>query len=50
MFEVGRSLIGIAVLLLIAFALSMNRKAIKPRIIIAALLTQISIGAIVLFI
>ncbi|MEJ2792374.1 NupC/NupG family nucleoside CNT transporter [Iodobacter sp. LRB] len=50
MFEVGRSLIGIAVLLLIAFAISMNRKAIKPRIIIAALLTQISIGAIVLFI
>jgi concentrative nucleoside transporter, CNT family len=50
MFEVGRSLIGIVVLLLIAFALSMNRKAIKPRIIIAALLTQISIGAIVLFI
>jgi concentrative nucleoside transporter, CNT family len=44
MLEVGRSLIGIAVLLLIAFAISMNRKAIKPRIIIAALLTQISIG------
>ena len=49
MLEIGRSLLGIVVLLLIAFALSMNRKAIQPRVIFSALLLQIAIGAIVLF-
>lgn len=45
-----QAVLGIFVLLGIGWLLSMNRSAIRPRIVIAALLTQIAIGAIVLFI
>src|SRR6186713_2372902 len=43
-------LLGLAVLVLIAVALSINRRAIRPRIVLAALATQIAIGALVLFV
>lgn len=45
-----RGLPGLAVLLGIAFALSMNRRAIQPRVVLAALATQVVIGALVLFV
>ncbi|WP_137939874.1 NupC/NupG family nucleoside CNT transporter [Chitinivorax sp. B] len=48
--DIARSVLGVAVLLLLAFALSNNRKAIKPRVIFAALAAQIAIGALVLFV
>lgn len=44
-----QAVLGIFVLLALGWLFSMNRKAIRPRIVIAALLTQIAIGAIVLF-
>ena len=50
MIDVLRGLLGLAVLLLIAFALSMNRRAIQPRVVLAALATQVAIGALVLFV
>jgi CNT family concentrative nucleoside transporter len=37
-------------LLLIAYALSTNRRAIRPRTLVAALCVQIAIGALVLFV
>ncbi len=43
-------MLGMAVLLLIAFAVSNNRRLIRPRVVIAALLSQIAIGAFVLFV
>ena len=43
-------LLGLAVLVLIAIALSINRRAIRPRVVLAALATQIAIGALVLFV
>jgi concentrative nucleoside transporter, CNT family len=45
-----QALLGIFVLLGLGWLLSMNRGAIRPRIVIAALLTQVAIGAIVLFV
>jgi len=38
------------VLLLIAFALSTNRRAVRPRTMVTALLLQVAIGALVLFV
>lgn len=48
--EIVRNFFGMAVLLLIAYAISNNRRAIRPRIIVSALLVQIAIGALVLFV
>jgi len=48
--DIVRSLFGMVVLLLIAFAVSNNRRLIKPRVVTAALLTQIVIGAFILFV
>ncbi|KPC52213.1 NupC/NupG family nucleoside CNT transporter [Amantichitinum ursilacus] len=48
--DIARSLLGMLVLLLIAFAVSNNRRLIKPRVVIAALLCQILIGAFILFV
>ena len=50
MTDVLRGLLGLAVLMLIAFALSQNRRAIQPRVVLAALATQVAIGALVLFV
>jgi len=50
MTNVLRGLPGLVALLLIAFALSMNRRAIQPRVVLAALATQVAIGALVLFV
>jgi CNT family concentrative nucleoside transporter len=50
MTDILRGLLGLAVLLVIAYALSMNRGAIRPRVVFAALATQIAIGALVLFV
>jgi concentrative nucleoside transporter, CNT family len=47
---VVRSLLGMMVLLSIGYAFSMNRRKIRPRIVIGALLSQIAIGAFVLFV
>jgi len=49
MTELFRSLIGVGLLVLIAYALSMNRSAIRWRTVLAALAVQVTIGAIVLF-
>lgn len=43
------SILGIVVLLLIAFVLSNNRKAISFRTVIGALVLQVGIGAIILY-
>ena len=48
--DIARAFLGIAVLLLIAFAVSNNRRRIRPRVVVAALLTQIAIGAFMLFV
>lgn len=48
--DIVRSLCGIALLLLIAFLLSTNRRGIRLRTLIPALLAQIAIGALVLFV
>ena len=50
MTEVVRSIGGIAGLLAIAWLLSMNRRAIRPRVVIAALAMQLAIGALILFV
>lgn len=50
MTDVVRGLIGLIVLVLIAVALSQNRRAIQPRVVLAALATQVAIGALVLFV
>lgn len=47
---IARNLAGMAVLLAIAFAFSANRRAIRPRTVVSALLAQIGIGAFVLFV
>ena len=44
------SLLGIAVLLLIALTLSNNRKAINLRTVLGALLLQVGIGALILYV
>ncbi|NKD54037.1 MULTISPECIES: NupC/NupG family nucleoside CNT transporter [unclassified Haematospirillum] len=48
--DIWRSLLGMAILLLIGLAISNNRRAIRPRVVVAALLCQIAIGALVLFV
>lgn len=48
--SIVRSLLGMLVLLLIAFSVSNNRRLIRVRVVIAALLSQVAIGAIVLFV
>ncbi len=50
MTDVLRGLLGLTVLILIAIALSQNRRAIQPRVVLAALAMQIAIGALVLFV
>jgi concentrative nucleoside transporter, CNT family len=45
-----RNLLGIAALLFIAFIFSTNRRAIRPRTVIPALLAQVGIGAFILFV
>lgn len=45
-----RSLLGMLLLLLIAFLVSTNRRGIQPRVVLSALLCQIAIGAFVLFV
>jgi CNT family concentrative nucleoside transporter len=50
MTDLFRGLIGLTALIAIAIALSENRRAIRPRVVLAALATQIAIGALVLFI
>ncbi|MDE1005481.1 NupC/NupG family nucleoside CNT transporter [Paraburkholderia agricolaris] len=47
---IARNVLGIAVLLLIAFIFSTNRRAIRLRTVIPALLAQIGIGAFILFV
>lgn len=47
--DVARSFLGIGILLCIAILLSNNRRLIKPRVVIAALLSQIAVGALILF-
>jgi CNT family concentrative nucleoside transporter len=48
--DVLRSIGGIVGLLVIAWLLSMNRRAIRPRVVFAALATQVAIGALILFV
>jgi len=48
--DMGRSVLGIFVLLALAYAISDNRRLISPRTVLAALATQIAIGALVLFV
>lgn len=48
--EILRSIVGIGALLAIAYALSVNRKYIKIRTVLAALLVQCAIGAFILFV
>ena len=50
MSEVMRSFIGVALLIGIGILLSMNRKSIRWRTVLAALAVQMAIGAFVLFI
>ncbi|MEO8938717.1 MAG: Na+ dependent nucleoside transporter N-terminal domain-containing protein [Burkholderiaceae bacterium] len=48
--DAARSVGGIVGLLVIAWLLSMNRKAIRPRVVFAALGMQVAIGALILFV
>ena len=50
MTDILRGLLGIAALLLIAVALSENRRAIRARVVLSALGLQMGIGALVLFV
>jgi CNT family concentrative nucleoside transporter len=50
MTDVLRGLFGLTVLVLIGIALSENRGAIRPRVVLAALALQVAIGALVLFV
>ena len=43
------SLLGIALILALAFALSSNRRAIRPRVVFAAFALQAGFAAIVLY-
>ncbi len=45
-----RSVGGIAGLLVVAWLLSTDRRAIRPRVVAAALATQVAIGALILFV
>jgi CNT family concentrative nucleoside transporter len=48
--DIARAFLGMVALLLIAVAVSNNRRRIRPRVVVAALLTQIAIGAFMLFV
>jgi CNT family concentrative nucleoside transporter len=50
MTEVLRGVLGLAVLIAIGIALSENRGAIKPRVVISALALQVAIGVLMLFV
>ena len=50
MTDILRGLLGLAVLVLIAIALSLDRRAIRMRVVLAALGMQVAIGALVLFV
>src|SRR5271170_5786129 len=45
-----RGLLGLVVLLLIGVAVSENRRAIQPRVVLSALALQMAIGALALFV
>lgn len=47
--DIMRSVVGMVVLLAIAFVLSVNKKSISLRTVGAALLLQIAIGGIMLY-
>lgn len=49
MSDIGRSLLGVALLILIGWAFSMRRKDVSWRTVLSALAVQMGIGAIVLF-
>lgn len=49
MSEVTRSLFGVALLILIGWLFSINRKSVNWRIVLSALVLQMAIGALVLF-
>ncbi len=49
MSEVTRSLFGVALLILIGWLFSINRKSVNWRIVLSALVLQMGIGALVLF-
>ena len=48
--DMGRFVLGVIALMALAFALSDNRRMIRPRTVLAALATQIGIGALILFV
>ncbi len=50
MTEVLHSLAGMVGLLVIAWMLSINRRAVRPRVVGAALASQVAIGALILFV
>lgn len=50
MTDLVRGLIGLGVLVLIGIALSENRRAIKPRVVLSAMALQVAIGALALFV
>jgi CNT family concentrative nucleoside transporter len=50
MTNIPRGLLGLAVLVSIGVALSQDRRAIQPRVVLAALALQVAIGALVLFV
>lgn len=50
MTEILRGVLGLAVLMLIGVALSENRAAIKPRVVLSALSLQVAIGVLMLFV
>jgi CNT family concentrative nucleoside transporter len=50
MMNVLRGVLGIAVLVAVGVALSENRSAIKPRVVLSALALQIAIGVLMLFV
>jgi CNT family concentrative nucleoside transporter len=50
MTDVLRGLLGLTVLVSIGIALSENRSAIRPRVVLSALALQVAIGALVLFV
>jgi concentrative nucleoside transporter, CNT family len=50
MSDLLRGVVGLTALVLIAIALSENRGAIRPRVVLSALALQVAIGALVLFV
>ena len=45
-----RGALGLAVLVAIGIALSMNRRAIEPRVVLSSLALQVAIGVLMLFV